>query len=60
MIKVFALPICRYFEGQLTPISEVDDVENVAEASHVRVTEAAEKVHFDNRASVLLIHFIFT
>ncbi|KAG2711708.1 hypothetical protein I3760_04G089400 [Carya illinoinensis] len=35
--------LTRYFEGQLTPISEVDDVENVTEALHVRVTEAAEK-----------------
>ncbi|XP_050292456.1 RNA cytidine acetyltransferase 1 [Quercus robur] len=34
--------LARYFEGQLTPISEVD-VENVTETPHVRVTEAAEK-----------------
>lgn len=59
MIKVFALIICRYFEGQLTPISEVDDVENATEALPVRVTEAAEKVHFQNWASIRLIHFFF-
>ncbi|KAA8530952.1 hypothetical protein F0562_005681 [Nyssa sinensis] len=35
--------LTRYFEGQLTPISEVD-VENAPESPHVRVTEAAEKV----------------
>ncbi|KAK7858864.1 rna cytidine acetyltransferase 1 [Quercus suber] len=34
--------LARYFEGQLTPVSEVD-VENVTETPHVRVTEAAEK-----------------
>ncbi|RVX21410.1 RNA cytidine acetyltransferase 1 [Vitis vinifera] len=33
----------KYFEGQLTPISEID-VENTVETPHVRVTEAAEKV----------------
>lgn len=35
--------LTRYFEGQLTPISEID-VENTVETPHVRVTEAAEKV----------------
>ncbi|KAF5960345.1 hypothetical protein HYC85_001554 [Camellia sinensis] len=35
--------LTRYFEGQLTPISEVD-VENASESPNVRVTEAAEKV----------------
>ncbi|XP_010548049.1 PREDICTED: RNA cytidine acetyltransferase 1 [Tarenaya hassleriana] len=35
--------LTRYFEGQLAPISEVDD-ENDEEPSPVRVTEAAEKV----------------
>ncbi|KAL6993075.1 hypothetical protein U1Q18_011194 [Sarracenia purpurea var. burkii] len=32
----------RYFEGHLTPISELD-VENAPESPHVRVIEAAEK-----------------
>ncbi|KAF7840044.1 RNA cytidine acetyltransferase 1 isoform X1 [Senna tora] len=35
--------LIRYYEGQLTPISEMD-VEDVVEAPRVRVTEAAEKV----------------
>ncbi|KAJ9670893.1 hypothetical protein PVL29_027062 [Vitis rotundifolia] len=35
--------LTRYFEGQLTPISEID-VENTVETPYVRVTEAAEKV----------------
>lgn len=35
--------LIRYYEGQLTPISETD-VEEVVEASQVSVTEAAEKV----------------
>uniref|UniRef100_A0A2P2M6F8 Uncharacterized protein MANES_12G143800 n=1 Tax=Rhizophora mucronata TaxID=61149 RepID=A0A2P2M6F8_RHIMU len=34
---------CRYYEGQLTPISE-EDFENDDETAHIRVTEAAEKV----------------
>ncbi|KAJ4970584.1 hypothetical protein NE237_003683 [Protea cynaroides] len=35
--------LTRYYEGQLTPISE-NDVENVVENPYVRVTDAAEKV----------------
>ncbi|XP_028755074.1 RNA cytidine acetyltransferase 1 [Neltuma alba] len=35
--------LIRYYEGQLTPISEMD-VEDAVEAPRVRVTEAAEKV----------------
>ncbi|KAJ6366048.1 hypothetical protein OIU77_002592 [Salix suchowensis] len=35
--------LTRYFEGKITPISEVDD-ENDVEIPRVRVTEAAEKV----------------
>lgn len=35
----------RYFEGQLTPISELD-ADNAQETPQVRVTEAAEKVHW--------------
>ncbi|KAK4264833.1 hypothetical protein QN277_025957 [Acacia crassicarpa] len=35
--------LIRYYEGQLTPISEMD-VEDVVEAPQVRVTEAAERV----------------
>ncbi|CAK9137393.1 unnamed protein product [Ilex paraguariensis] len=35
--------LTRYFEGQLTPISEVD-VEDTPDSPYVRVTEAAEKV----------------
>ncbi|KAF3440479.1 hypothetical protein FNV43_RR18763 [Rhamnella rubrinervis] len=34
--------LTRYFEGQLSPISEMDS-ENITESSPVRVTEAAEK-----------------
>jgi hypothetical protein len=44
----FALTICSYFEGLIHPISEVDDVMNVTETAHARVTEAAEKVHSHN------------
>ena len=39
-----SFPVCRYFEGQFTTISEVDD-ENASEPSHMRVTDAAEQVH---------------
>ncbi|KAK7358902.1 hypothetical protein VNO77_00843 [Canavalia gladiata] len=35
--------LIRYYEGQLTPISEID-VEDEVQAPRVRVTEAAEKV----------------
>ncbi|KAL1326891.1 hypothetical protein HN51_037015 [Arachis hypogaea] len=35
--------LIRYYEGQLTPISEID-VEDEVQAPQVRVTEAAEKV----------------
>uniref|UniRef100_A0A2P2M6G6 RNA cytidine acetyltransferase n=6 Tax=Rhizophora mucronata TaxID=61149 RepID=A0A2P2M6G6_RHIMU len=35
--------LTRYYEGQLTPISE-EDFENDDETAHIRVTEAAEKV----------------
>ncbi|KAL2342979.1 hypothetical protein Fmac_004264 [Flemingia macrophylla] len=35
--------LTRYYEGQLTPISEVD-VEDEVQAPQVRITEAAEKV----------------
>jgi len=41
---IYNITHCRYFEGKITPISEVDD-ENDVEISRVRVTEAAEKVH---------------
>jgi len=52
---VFALSTCvisivfstpRYFEGQLTSISETDAEDDVEEAP-VRATEAAEKVGLD-------------
>lgn len=36
--------VCRYFEGQLTDISELD-AEELPDDSPVRVVEAAEKVH---------------
>ncbi|KAL7588322.1 RNA cytidine acetyltransferase 1 [Lactuca sativa] len=37
--------LSRYFEGQFTSISEEeDDVQNKPESSHLRITEAAEKV----------------
>lgn len=35
--------LSSYFEGLIRPISEVDDVMNVTETLHARVTEAAEK-----------------
>lgn len=35
--------LTRYFEGQLTPITEID-TDDVVERSPVRITEAAEKV----------------
>lgn len=35
----------RYFEGQFTTISEADD-ELASEPSHMRVTDAAEQVHY--------------
>ncbi|KAE7998202.1 hypothetical protein FH972_002768 [Carpinus fangiana] len=35
--------LSSYFEGLIHPISEVDDVMNVTETPHARVTEAAEK-----------------
>lgn len=44
--------VCRYFEGQLTDISELD-AEELQDASPVRVVEAAEKVH-----SILLLGFV--
>lgn len=37
------ITVCSYYEGQLTPISEID-VEDEVQAPRVRVTEAAEKV----------------
>ncbi|PWA75228.1 hypothetical protein CTI12_AA243900 [Artemisia annua] len=36
--------LSRYFEGQFTPISEVDDDEDDHEIPDVKITEAAEKV----------------
>lgn len=42
--RIYKFIFCRYFEGQLTPISEVD-VENASESSRIRVTDAAEKVN---------------
>lgn len=39
-----ACNMCRYFEGQLTPISEFDSGD-AEETPQVKVTEAAEKVH---------------
>lgn len=37
------IDICRYFEGQISPILEADNEADV-EHSPIRVTEAAEKV----------------
>lgn len=36
-------PACRYFEGQFTTISEVDD-DLASEPSDMKVTDAAEQV----------------
>nr|GEX23688.1 RNA cytidine acetyltransferase 1 isoform X1 [Tanacetum cinerariifolium] len=36
--------LSRYFEGQFTPISEVDDDEDDHETPDLKITEAAEKV----------------
>lgn len=44
LLRLFRL---RYYEGQFAPISEVD-VEDVVETVPVRVTEAAEKVYYNN------------
>ena len=40
---IYITTLCSYYEGQLTPISEID-VEDEVQAPPVRVTEAAEKV----------------
>lgn len=36
--------LTRYFEGQLTPITEIEDIDDVVERSPVKIIEAAEKV----------------
>ena len=46
---IYNITCYRYFEGKITPISEVDD-ENDVEIPRVRVTEAAEKVHPMNKS----------
>lgn len=43
MATFLILDFLRYYEGQITPISEVD-VENALENQPVPITEAAEKV----------------
>lgn len=45
----YNLTVYRYYEGQLTPISEVD-FENNEDSPQIRVTEAAEQVHSKNPA----------
>ncbi|CAL5368156.1 unnamed protein product [Camellia sinensis] len=53
--------LTRYFEGQLTPISEVD-VENASESPNVRVTEAAEKWLFlllQNSRGICLVVLLY-
>lgn len=52
ILLLILIDICRYFEGQIAPISEADDKVDVEHAP-IRVTEAAEKV------SVFFIFFIF-
>lgn len=60
MTKAFALTIYSYFEGLIRPIFEVDDVTNVTETPHARVTEAAEKVHSHYSDLISFDQFLFT
>ena len=49
----YNITVCRYYEGQLAPISEVD-LENNLATPQVRVTEAAEKVHARNKFDYII------
>jgi len=43
ILLLILIDICRYFEGQIAPISEAEDKVDVEHAP-IKVTEAAEKV----------------